>query len=110
VEILEEEVAYPGNQWAFAHQVKQTVDGVTSNFDLTGATLEATVSGSPGWTGAPAVIDAVTGKIEVQVPPATTVQYGPGTYLCDVLVTKPVGVPRTSVRFWVVVKPVGSLP
>jgi hypothetical protein len=106
-EVLDEVDAYPGNTWAFAVTVRDKVTGAPIN--ITGATLEATISGTPGWTGTPQIIAPLTGQTEVIVLSASTVNFSPGKYLCDVLMTL-AGIPQTVKRFWVNVKPVGSLP
>jgi hypothetical protein len=95
---------YRGDDWAIALTISETIAGVTTPFNLTGATITSTVGGTPGWTGTPVVIDALTGKIEIQVPAATTALFAPGAYDVDVQVVKS-GIKRTPITFKLLVNP-----
>lgn len=78
--------------------ISETVGGVKEPFDLTGATITATIGGTPGWSGTPAVLSAIAGTCEVQVPAATMATFSPGTYPIDIQVVKG-GLKRTAVLF-----------
>src|SRR3954453_12458159 len=89
---------YRGDDWAIALTISETDAGATNPLNLTGAVLTATIGGSPGWTGTPVVIDALTGKIEIQVPATATALFAPGAYDADVQVVKS-GIKRTPITF-----------
>lgn len=77
-----------GDTWIIPITITQTVDGVTTPFDLTGATLtyviEAT-NGALGTTGTPAVVSAAAGTLTVTVQPAVTALFPMGTYYGQII-------------------------
>lgn len=91
---------YPGMDWSFQVTIKQTTGGVESVYDLTGATLEATISrGSIGWTGTPTVVGSPTAGVAlITVPRATTANFTPGPYEGEIVATKS-GSKQNATRF-----------
>jgi hypothetical protein len=87
--------AYRGDDVPITVTISETVAGVTTPFDLTGATLTSSMG---SWTGTPVVIDAPTGVCEIQIPHATTELLSPGDYPIDVQVLK-AGIRRTATVF-----------
>jgi hypothetical protein len=107
-EVLDEVEEYPGNTWAFALTITDRDTGAPVN--LTGFTLESTISTTPPIVATVAAVNLAQGQIEVQVLHGTTDDVSPGRYLGDVLTGSAAGVWRTAKRFWVIVKPTPSLP
>lgn len=107
-----------GDTWTMRFTIQETDDETdeTTAFDLTGATVRATVGTWTGDVGDGGVIvtDAATGKLTVRVPAAATALFrtggqAGGPYLADVEITTTGGDVLTPVVYEVMVLPDASV-
>ena len=89
---------YRGDDWSVTVTITETLNGVTTPLDLTGASLTSTIDGTPGWSGTPTATDAANGVCTVDVPKTATANFAPGVYLADVQVVAG-GKTRTAALF-----------
>lgn len=90
---------YRGDDVPITITISETIGGVTTPLDLTGAVITSTIGGTPGWTGTPVVLSAIAGTCEIQVPAAIMATFSPGDYPIDIQVVKS-SRKRTASLFW----------